>query len=52
MLSNYQKKNDQISRNLEKKQKRQYANELLDPKCDNPPKWAYLIIPLGDSNRY
>ena len=45
-------KNDQISRNLEKKQKRQYANELLDPKCDNPPKWAYLIIFLGDSNRY
>ena len=46
------KKNDQISRNLEKNQKRQYANELFDPKCENPPKWSYLIIFFGDSNRY
>ena len=34
------KKNGQISHN----QKQQYANELHDPKCENPPKWAYLII--------
>ena len=46
MFSNYQK-NYQISRNFEKKQKRQYANELFDPKCDNPPKWAFFwVIPI------